>query len=123
MLGHLAHQQGNYALAKTRYQEALALYRTFRSPLYTSWCLEGLAATLCAEGRFDLAVRLCASAAAVREQAQTPLQPAEREAFERTIARAKAALNGPAFAAEWNAGAEFTLEQAIDYALSLDVQS
>src|SRR5262249_53921323 len=32
MLGHLAHQQGNYALAKTRYREALALYRTISSP-------------------------------------------------------------------------------------------
>lgn len=123
MLGHLAHQQGNYALAKTRYQEALALYRTFSSPTYTSWCLEGLAATLCTEGRFDSATRLCAAAAAVREQAQTPLPPAEREAFEQTIATVKAALGGLAFASEWNAGAAFTQEQAIDYALSLDAQA
>jgi predicted ATPase/transcriptional regulator with XRE-family HTH domain len=123
MLGHLAHQQGNYALAKTRYQEALALYRTFGSPNYTSWCLEGLAATLCTEERFDSATRLCAAAAAVRDQAQTPLPPAEREAFKQTVATAKAALSGPTFAAEWNAGAALTQEQAIDYALSLDAQS
>jgi len=66
---------------------------------------------------------LCAAAAAVREQAQTPLPPAEREAFEQTVATDKAALGGPAFAEEWTAGAAFTQEQAIDYALSLDAQA
>jgi predicted ATPase/transcriptional regulator with XRE-family HTH domain len=122
MLGHLAHQQGNYTLAKTRYQEALALYRTFGSPTYTAWCLEGFAAALCAEGHYSQATRLCATAATLREQARTPLPPAEREAFEQTVAMAKAALGGPAFAEEWNEGAALTQEQAIDYALSLDAQ-
>jgi len=118
MLGHLAHQQGNYALAKTRYREALALYRTFGSPTYTAWCLEGLAATLCAEGRYASATRLCAAAAALREQAQTPLPPAEREAFEQTVASALAALDKAAFGAEWAAGSAFTQDEAIDDALS-----
>jgi len=118
MLGHLAHQQGNYALAKTRYREALALYRTFGSPTYTAWCLEGLAATLCAEGRDASATRLCAAAAALREQAQTPLPPAEREAFEQTVASAQAALDEPTFGAEWAAGSAFTQDEAIDDALS-----
>ena len=57
MLGHLARQQGNYALAKTYYREALALYRAFDSPTHRAWCLEGLAATLCAQGCYPPATR------------------------------------------------------------------
>lgn len=63
-------------------------------------------------------MRLCAAAAAMREQAQTPLPPAERGAFEHTVARAKAALSESVFEEEWIIGSELTHEEAIDYALS-----
>jgi len=116
-LGHLARQQGNYALAKTRYREALVLYRTFGSPTHRASCLEGLAATLCAEGCYKPATRLCAAAAALREQAQTPRLAAEREAFEQTIASAQAALDEATFQAEWGTGSAYTPEAAIDDAL------
>ncbi len=42
MLGHLARQQQNYALAKARYREGLTLLRAFDSPTYTAWCLEAM---------------------------------------------------------------------------------
>ncbi|HZU68364.1 MAG TPA: helix-turn-helix domain-containing protein [Ktedonobacteraceae bacterium] len=118
LLGHLARQQQNYALATARYREALALYRTFSSPLYTAGCLEGYAATICAEGHYAQATRLCAAAARLREQAQAPLPPAEREAFEQVVATAKAALDRPAFIRAWNTGTTLTQEEAIDNALS-----
>jgi len=117
MLGHLACQSQNYALAKARYREALALYRTFGSPTYIAWCLEGFAAALCAEEHYRQATRLCATAATLREQARTPLPPAEQEAFEQTVATAKAALGEPTFGAEWATGSAFTQEEAIDDAL------
>ncbi len=117
MLGHLARQQGNYALAKTYYREALALYRAFDSPTHRAWCLEGLAATLCAQGCYPPATRLCAAVTALRKQAQTPLLSAEREAFEQTIASTQAALNEAIFQAEWATGSAFTPEEAIDDAL------
>ena len=116
--GHLARQQQNYAVAKARYLEALTLYRAFGSPTYTAGCLEGFAAAICAEGHYAQATRLCAAAAALREQTQTPLPPAEREALEQTIATAKAAMKEPAFGEEWTVGAALTHDQAIDYALS-----
>lgn len=115
MLGHLARQQGNYALAKTRYREALALYRAFGSPSYRAWCLEGL--SLCAEGCYKSATRLCDAAAALREQAQTPRLAVEREAFEQTLAHAQAALDEATFQAEWATGSAYTPEAAIDDAL------
>ena len=118
LLGHLARQQERFALAKARYREALALYRTFGSPTYTATCLEGFAATLCAEGYYAQATRLCAAASTLREQAQTPLPPAEREPFEQTLATAKASVDEPTFGEEWTIGARLTHDQAIDYAMS-----
>ena len=118
MLGLLARQQQNYALAKARYREGLTLLRAFDSPTYTAWCLEGYAAALCAEEDYLQVTRLCAAAVTLRDQVQTPLPPAEREAFEQVVAVAKAALGEPAFEEEWTRGAKLTNNQAIDYALS-----
>jgi tetratricopeptide (TPR) repeat protein len=117
-LGHLARRQGNYSQAKGYYREALALYRAFGSPTYTAWCLEGLAATLSAEGRHAQATRLCAVAAALRAQAQTPLPSEERAAVEQEVAASKAALGEAGFAAEWAVGAALTQDDALTYALS-----
>jgi hypothetical protein len=83
-----------------------------------AWCLEGFAAALTAERQYAQAARLCAAAVTMRKRVQTPLPPAERDAFEQTIATAKTALGKPAFAEEWTRGAELTQDQAIDYALS-----
>jgi tetratricopeptide (TPR) repeat protein len=118
LLGHLASQQHNYALAKSRYRESLVVFRSFDSPTFMAWCLEGLAAALNAERQYAQAARFCAAAVTMRKQVQTPLPPSERDAFEQTIATAKAALGEPAWASEWTTGARLTHSQAIDYALS-----
>jgi len=118
MLGHLARQLQNYTRAKARYREGLALLRAFDSPTYTAWCLEGYAAALSAEESYVQATALCAAAVTLREQVQTPLPPAEREAFELVVAVVKAALGEPAFEEEWTRGLGLTNNQAIDYALS-----
>jgi len=118
LLGHLASQQHNYALAKSRYRESLVVFRSFDSPTFMAWCLEGFAAALNAERQYVQATRFCAAAATMRKQVQTPLPPAERDAFEQTMATAKTALGEPAWASEWTIGTRLTPSQAIDYALS-----
>jgi predicted ATPase/transcriptional regulator with XRE-family HTH domain len=118
LLGHLASGQHNYALAKARYRESLVVFRSFDSPTFLAWCLEGLAAALSAERQYAQATRFCAAAVTMRKQVQTPLPPAERDAFEQTMATAKTVLGEPAWASEWTTGSELTQDQAIDYALS-----
>src|SRR3989440_3162013 len=118
LLGHLARQQQNYPLAKARYREALVLYRAYGSPTYIASCLDGYAATACAEGHYAQATRLCAQAWTLREQTQTALLPAQREAFEQVVATTRAALDEPAFEREWNTGTTLTQNEAIDDALS-----
>ncbi len=118
LLGHMVARQQNYALAKAYYRKALRLYRTFSSPTYIASCLEGYAAVAWAEEHAAQATRLCSAAAILREQAQTELLPAEREAFEQIVARARATLDERTFGEEWATGVRLTHDQAIDYALS-----
>src|SRR5436305_4198545 len=118
MLGHLARQQQRYDLAKARYREALVRFRTFSSPTYIAWCLEGYAAVLSAEGHYTQATRMCAAAAALREQIQAPLLQAHHEAFEQTVATARAVHDEASFTRERNAGTVLTQDEAIDNALS-----
>jgi hypothetical protein len=118
MLGHLECKQQRYILAKVRYREALARFRTFSSPTYIAWCLEGYAAVLSAEGHYTQATQICAAAVTLRKQIQAPLTQAQREAFEQTVATARAALDEASFAREWNAGKVLTQDEAIDNVLS-----
>ncbi len=118
LLGHLAREQQDYPLATTRYRESLGLYRTLGNPTYTALCLEGIAALLCAEHHDEHAIQLCAAAAALRQQEQTPLPPAEQDPFAQTVMAARAALDEATFTEAWAAGAALTQEEAITYALS-----
>lgn len=118
LLGHMVSQQQNYVLAKAHYRKALILYRTFSSPTYIASCLEGYAVVACAEEKYAQATHLCAAAAILREQTQTELLPAQRQAFEQIVARARATLDERAFEEEWAAGIRLTPDQAINYALS-----
>lgn len=118
LLGHVARQQQDYARAKTRYRESLALYQRLGSATYIAWCLEGVAATVCAEGSYQHTTRLCAAAAALRVVAQTPLPPAEQDAFDQVVKAAHAHLDEPTFAEQWGIGSSMTQDDAISFALN-----
>lgn len=117
LLGHLARQQQDYARAKVRYRESLALYHQLGNATYTAWCLEGIAAVACAEGGYQHATRLCAAATAQRVAAQTPLPPAEQDDFDQVIMTARAELDERTFTEEWRIGSIMRQDDAISYAL------
>jgi predicted ATPase/DNA-binding XRE family transcriptional regulator len=117
LLGHLARQQQDYARAKVRYRESLALYHQLGNATYIAWCLEGIAAVACAQGSCQHATRLCAAAAALRVAAQTPLPPTEQEDFDRVIMTSRAALDERTFTEEWRIGLSMTQGDAISSAL------
>ena len=117
LLGHLARQQQDYERAKVRYRESLALYHRLGNATYTAWCLEGIAAVACAEGRYQHATRLCAAAAALRVAAQTPLPPAEQDDFDKVVMTARAELDERIFTEQWRIGSTMTQDDAFSYAL------
>jgi hypothetical protein len=116
LLGHLARQQGDYKRAKLRYRESLELYRTLDST-HTAWCLEGVAALLCAEQRYAYAVRLCAAAVMLRAVAHTPLPRTEQQDFDMVVRTARAELDEAVFEQEWKTGSMMGKDEAIFYAL------
>ena len=73
---------------------------------------------LCRKALYTQATRLCAAAATLREQAQTPLPPVERDAVEQVVATARAALGEFTFVTEWKTGTMLSHNEAIDDALS-----
>jgi hypothetical protein len=117
LLGHLARQQQDYEHAKVRYRESLALYHRLGNATYIAWCLEGIAAVACAEGRYERATRLCAAAAALRVTAHTPLPPTEQEDVDKVVMTARAGLDELTFTEEWRIGSILAQDDAISYAL------
>jgi tetratricopeptide (TPR) repeat protein len=117
LLGHLDRQQQQYARAKVRYRESLALYRRLGNATYTAWCLEGIAAVAGAEQRYAHVTKLLATAAALRQAAQTPLPPTEQEAVDKLVMTARAVLDERAFREEWRSGSTMTQDAAIADAL------
>lgn len=113
MLAHLARQRHDTAQARSHYLDSLARFQRFGSPTFFAWTLEGYSALLCAEGGFLRVARLCAAAAMLREQAQTPLPAAERAAFDDIVAQSRSSLGDTAFATAWGAGSLLTMAEAL----------
>ena len=63
--------------------------------------LEGLACVAVPQGDAELAARLLAGAAALREQMGTPMRPVEQSIVEQALATARSILGEEAFAAMW----------------------
>ncbi|TMC88355.1 MAG: hypothetical protein E6J10_03305 [Chloroflexi bacterium] len=113
----LAREQQDYEQAKGRYHESLTIYQRLGNATYTAWCLEGIAAVVCAEGSYERATRLAAAAAALRSAAHTPLPPTEQEDFDKVVMSAGAELDERVFTEQWDIGSTLAQDDAISYAL------
>jgi tetratricopeptide (TPR) repeat protein len=117
MLAHLERQQQDNDQARRRFLESLARFHSFGSVAFFAWCLEGYCGLLCAEADYARAVRLSAAAATLRLQANAPLPPTERDAFEHTLSCARDALRQTDFDVQWAAGSSLTMTAALDEAI------
>ncbi|MEZ4713402.1 MAG: tetratricopeptide repeat protein [Caldilineaceae bacterium] len=115
-LGNVLRAQGNYGAAYPLYQESLQIYRGLGDRRSLAYLLESLGGLLSLQGAAARALRLAGAAAALRDQLQTPLSPAEQTQLDQALAPARQAL-GEAAAAAWASGQALTLEQAMAEAL------
>jgi DNA-binding CsgD family transcriptional regulator len=113
MLGKAATAQGALARAAAYFEESLALFQVVHFKRGVAEALEKLALVACTAGAGLRAARLLAVAEELREASHTPLPPADRASYERTIATVQAMLGSAAFAAAWSAGRAMTPEEAI----------
>lgn len=119
-LGRLAFTQQRYPQARQHYGNALALYRTFGSDVYLTWCLEAVAALDSAEGNHIRAVTISAGTETLRARGHAPRPPAEQQAFEHTLAGCRAALADEAYQRAWAAGLAASRDMLIRLALGED---
>lgn len=121
-LGNLAHTAmhlGRLDEALERQLECLRLVHEIGDPDGSAESLERLAMLANARGDPHRAARLLGLAAVLRSQAGTTPPPFERAEIERVLETTREQLDEPEFDADWRAGQELTVEEAIELALSL----
>ncbi|HEU4785023.1 MAG TPA: hypothetical protein VFS83_16930, partial [Ktedonobacterales bacterium] len=116
-LGRLAFAQQRYQQARQHYSNALALYRTFGSDVYLTWCLEAVAALDSAEGNHIRAVTVSAGTETLRASGHAPRPAAEQQAFEHALAGCRTALTDEAYQRAWAVGLTASRDTLIRLAL------
>ncbi len=111
-LGDIAQGQGNHTQASAYYHESLSLAPTFEDQEVVGRSLLGLGRIARAEGRYWRAACLL-SAAEVRLNFNTDMDPTERADFGRDVAVTRVRLGAEAYAKAREAGRKMTPEQAL----------
>lgn len=87
---------------------------------WVGYALEGLAALSAANGRMDRALRLVASAAALRDETGTQLDPAEQKVHDDTLDAVHKSFSSEEIEAAFRDRTSQTLAEAVEYALAAD---
>ncbi|MDQ2898022.1 MAG: hypothetical protein M3Y09_20730, partial [Actinomycetota bacterium] len=117
-LGGVAAAQGHTREAACHYRESETIFHELGYGRGLAEWLASLASTLGAAGDGPLAARLLGAAAAQLARLETDFFPADRADFNRTVVATEAALDPVAFAAAWDAGWAYPVEQAITVGLT-----
>ena len=103
-----------------RPEESLLLRRKLGHQLALAQSLEDLATLAGREQQWERAVRLLGAAEAFCETLGARPPVAVIPEYERTVAEARAAMDGAAFAAAWAEGRAMSLEQAVEHAVGAE---
>jgi predicted ATPase/DNA-binding SARP family transcriptional activator len=112
-LGIVLLRQGDLVTARAHLQKHLANCLKAGQKRLLPKCLEALAAVSAAEGAADRAARLFGAAEALREGVCFVLPPADRALYEAWVTTARARSTEEAFACDWAAGRDLSLDQVI----------
>lgn len=116
-LAAIASEHGDPARSAALDAEALRIRQDLGDLISIAYGLESIAATVARAGFPRVSARLFGAAQRLREEIRAPLPPAEQERYERGLATPRQALGEDAFAQEWQAGRDLTVEAAIAEAL------
>lgn len=119
VLGDLARDQGNPALAMKMYREALELGQEHPGAFIMVEVIQALGIFAVAVGQSERGARLLGATEAQRERVGLHYRVAEnQEALDQAQATARAALGLPAFTAAWSAGRALLPEEVVTEALA-----
>lgn len=121
-LGQLARYENDLPLS-FRYARSVMLTFLEMGVIWPmNLCLNDLAQISLAMKRYEPSVTLLAALIRIREETNHPIPPAERADHEELIAELRGLMGDSEFERAWGNGLALTLEQAIQYGLSLDLQ-
>jgi predicted ATPase/transcriptional regulator with XRE-family HTH domain len=115
-LGYIALIEGDRRRARHRFGDAVAQFGRIGDRRGQAECLIGLALVAAAEDRVEHAVQLFAAGEAALETLGTKLWISNRDAYEKGVTAACAALGADVFEAVWQRGRQLSLEQALELA-------
>ena len=118
-LGLVALRQGDYPAAGASYAESLAMFRELDDRRGVATCFEDLAANIGVRVRPEDIARILGNAEALREAIDAPLTPADRAAYERSVATIRERLDEPTLRAAWDEGRAMSLDQSIALAVEI----
>jgi len=113
LLAQLAFDRGDYPAAHSKYERCLLTLREVGAQWYMAPCLQGLGMVAAAQGHLEWAAQLWGAAEAFYEITFGLVAVIVRPGYERAVARARAQLGEPAFAAAWAKGRTMTPEQVL----------
>lgn len=116
-LGHLLRRQGRYREALDLYHVAIREWNDLGGRAAVANMLENYAFIARAESQPQRAARLLGAAEAVRDTTHADMTPWERTEYEREVAVLRDSLSTDTLAAEWAAGRELSLDEAVDFAV------
>jgi len=112
-LARLATVEEDYARSQALYEQGVKVARELGDKLAIIPGLEGLAATVVAQGNHVWAAHLWGVAEALRETVGVPIPPVEHASYNRSVAASRAQLGEQAFAFAWAEGRTMSPEQAL----------
>jgi predicted ATPase/class 3 adenylate cyclase len=118
-LGHVERQTGNLTQAKSIYGETIRGWQDLGNRSAVAHELECFGFLAIHDEEPERAVKLFSAAEALRERIQAPMTDYERVEYDQMFAQVRAILKDAEFSALWAEGRSMTMEQAIEFALSI----
>ncbi|HEU5098749.1 MAG TPA: tetratricopeptide repeat protein [Roseiflexaceae bacterium] len=112
-LGSVVCYRDDYTRAEALLHESLGLFRDLGHQRDIVLCLARLADIAFAQAQPMRAAKLYSAVEQLRANTDTPLSPSDRANLDRHVAMLRARLDPATFAATWEEGRAFTIEQAI----------
>jgi predicted ATPase/DNA-binding XRE family transcriptional regulator len=117
-LGYVELAKGDAQRAAERFGEAIVQFRRLGDQRGIAESVVGLGAVAAFEQRAEMAARLFGAAEAALEALGSQLWPSNRGVYERSVARAREAIEPRVFEAAWRAGRQLRLDQAAAAAIN-----
>ena len=119
-LGIVSWNRAEHGRAAALFNESLSLRTVLGDRRGISTSLTGLGTVAAAQGRPEAAAVLLGAAEALREALGIPPPPFIRDDYDRQVAGVREQLGEPLFAAAWQRGRAMTMDQAIEYARTIE---